>query len=486
MRILVLACGHCGVPGSVTATRLDPDVAVVWRRSLCDDPATAFPDGTAPGTGIVFLAGRNLERQAQIAEEATRAGVHPTRVRFLDAWWLFQDSSAKDTHLRAAIDRLRTLKDSEPAPMRETIRFRGHVSRRSLLMPGTRFRAPLPRIDAASCRAASGCDLCVRACPAGAVERGIPPHIDPSLCTSCGICLAACPTEAIDHPSMNFRGLEAEAKALADGAPVNLLVLCTSVLLGLRAADLPLDAARWRILEVSSLASLRPRDILRLHSLGFDRVVGVSGGTCCPGAPGAFPVVASLLEAFGREGLVAHWDLSDGPLPSVWSHPLPGGALSIPAANSLPEVAIAMQGENVGIVDLPGPGAGLVTIDAQGCTLCGLCSDRCWSKALAVEEPELGILRLTFDHGSCDACGLCMDVCPEHVLSLRQAIDPRFVGRRIPLKEDAWILCASCGARVAPRTLVDQIAARLKGPLPLDLCPDCKPMRTLVLGDPRT
>lgn len=477
MRALILGCGHCGVPASLARLDLGPDAAVAWRPSLCDD-VNGLPLGRVePDLAIVVLAGRDLDRQALFAEELMDAGVHPFRVRFLDAWRLFREPAVIATHVRAALARMRAAEPVDLAPTRATRRFRGHLSRRSVLTLVARHRAPLPRIEPARCRAGSGCDLCVRACPTGAIARGVPPHIDPAACTSCGVCLPACPTGAVAHPSLSVEGLEAEAHELSDAPHLNLLVVCTAALLDPEATRLDLDPSRWRLLEAPAMGALRSTDVLRLRAKGFDRIVGLSVGGCCPGTPGPFAVASALLGELGFPGRVEHWDLEEGPFPSEWSRPLPEEAPPLPSVDSLHGLAAALGGADVGPVALPGRGAGLVALDTARCTMCGLCAERCWSKALALEEPEPGNVLLTFDHAACDGCGMCADVCPERALSVRHAVDAEALGERTVLKEDSWVLCTSCGNRVAPRSMIVRVAARMKAPVDLDLCPDCKPLR---------
>lgn len=63
--------------------------------------------------------------------------------------------------------------------------------------------APFVEVDEAKC---SGCAVCIRACPYGAIEhtarvidgqeRSIA-RVDPTLCQRCGLCVAACPSRAI-------------------------------------------------------------------------------------------------------------------------------------------------------------------------------------------------------------------------------------------------------------------------------------------------
>jgi len=434
----------------------------------------ALPRDAVGDLAAVVLGGRDLERQALSLEGLTRAGVHPLRIRFLDAWRFLPNPAAMETHVRAAIARLRAAEPVDRAPMRATTTFRGYLPRRSLFVPLPRFRAPLPRLVSARCRAISGCHLCVSACPSKAIAKGTPPTIDAATCTSCGLCVAACPADAVGHPALSVDALAAEAEALADIPHRNLLVACTPVLLGGGMENLRLEPERWRILEVPALGVFRATDVLRLRRAGFDRVVGLGAGPCCPGGPGPFAVAAAFLDGLGLPGLVGHWDLEDGPLPARWSLPAADEVL-LPATDSLPKLAAAL-GSVSAPIELPGRGAGLVVLDAARCTLCGLCAERCIPGALAAEQPEPGALRLVFDAAMCDGCALCADVCPERALTVRRAVDPRAVGSRAVLKEDAWVLCASCGTRVAPVAMVARVAAQLRRPLRLDLCPDCKPL----------
>ena len=88
---------------------------------------------------------------------------------------------------------------------------------------------------------------------------------------------------------------------------------------------------------------------------------------------------------------------------------------------------------------------------------------------------------LQVDLTLCDGCGLCADVCPEKAITVSYGVDTAAVGRRRALKEDRWVLCSACGSRVAPAAMVAQVAAKLRSPVTLDLCPDCKPRRAFDL-----
>jgi len=470
VRVFVLACGHCGIPESLASAPLGADVTVIWRRALCEAPDSPLPP-RVPDAAVLVLVGGNLDAQARIAEDAARAGVHPLRVRFLGGWRLFRDAGALELLARAALARLRSL-DVDRAATRQTSRFRGAVPRRWFLSPLTRFRESMPRIEPSRCRAADGCDLCIQSCPEAAIARSVPPVIDAAKCTSCGACLAACPTEAVEDPVQGFEGLAVEASALADGPRLSLAVVCShGILRPLRAAS-AFDPTRWRVVEVPSLGALRPLQILRLRAAGFERIVGLSAGRCCSGQANPFLVAAAVLDALGYPGTVAHWDVAGGPPPDAGT---PAPPTPVPAGGSL--VAFASAHGRLVRVTLPGRGAGIVTVDREKCTLCGLCAPRCWSRALQMDDPDSGIVRLTFDHAACDGCGLCADACPEDAVRLEYGIDTAAAGTRSVVAEDAWVLCSSCGARVAPQRMVARVAAALGQAARLDLCPECKSSR---------
>jgi heterodisulfide reductase subunit C len=87
------------------------------------------------------------------------------------------------------------------------------------------YEAPGPHavVDEDIC---SGCAVCTRACPYGAIERVTMPvggngaertvaQVDANLCMHCGICVAACPSEAMSLEAMNDR--EIVSRMAADG-----------------------------------------------------------------------------------------------------------------------------------------------------------------------------------------------------------------------------------------------------------------------------
>ena len=475
MSVLILLCGHCGVPESAGSASFDTDVEARWSANLCHAAEEALR-GTRSVEDLLTV-GPDLEGQILVLEAAIRSGVDPLRIRFLDVWRVGKDAGDLIVHIRGALARMRATGGVKDSPRRSARTFRGALPRRSLLLPTVRYWAPLPRVDASRCVADAGCDLCVRACPASAIAGGNPPRIAPELCHGCSVCLAACPVAAVGHPALDFKGVEAEAGVLADGPRRTLLVACTATLVSLDSNELAAAPGPWRLLEVPSLGSLRSEQVLRLLAQGFDRIVAVGRGPCCPEGQAPFEVARVLLANLGVPDRILFWNVQVGPVASDWAKALPSGGRPLPAVRSIHELALALAGSGGSAIDLPGRGAGLVTVEPDLCTFCELCAERCPTAALRIEDGDGGAVRITFDHELCDACGLCSPVCPEGALRVRSAVDPAAVGRRDRLAEDTWVCCRSCGRKVAPAAMIAVVAARLSSPAGLDLCPDCKPLR---------
>ncbi|MBI4393096.1 MAG: hydrogenase iron-sulfur subunit [Euryarchaeota archaeon] len=95
----------------------------------------------------------------------------------------------------------------------------------ALLGPGEIEQEPLKAvIDAEKC---TGCTLCARVCPHGAIsaEPGKPARLIEAACAGCGTCAAACPADAITMPSFTDEQILAQIDAATENAPLEKVVV---------------------------------------------------------------------------------------------------------------------------------------------------------------------------------------------------------------------------------------------------------------------
>ncbi|MCP4115342.1 MAG: 4Fe-4S ferredoxin [Desulfobacteraceae bacterium] len=74
-------------------------------------------------------------------------------------------------------------------------------------------------------------------------------------------------------------------------------------------------------------------------------------------------------------------------------------------------------------VSLCDPSRYAPAIDAGKCSSCGLCEERCWFEAVAVNS--YGIAEV--NRQKCLGCGQCATVCPEEAISMTEVREPDFI-----------------------------------------------------------
>ena len=160
---------------------------------------------------------------------------------------------------------------------------------------------PIAEVDDVKC---SGCAVCTRACPYGAIERVVKmvegeertvAQVDRNLCLHCGICVAACPSGAMSLES--FSDIELLTRMGADGwleekgylkggasEPRILAFVCQwSVHAEAEWARLhDLESSSLRIVNLPCSGRVEPEMILLGLSKGADGVlvVGCKDGEC--------------------------------------------------------------------------------------------------------------------------------------------------------------------------------------------------------------
>jgi Fe-S-cluster-containing hydrogenase component 2/coenzyme F420-reducing hydrogenase delta subunit len=325
----------------------------------------------------------------------------------------------------------------------------------------------------------AGCNVCVDACPHGAVERTAVDEVGfhRDSCQNCGACTSACPTGAVglDDPSNERIAREVEAlldpgeddggfvSGLLGGsesaieAPIVAFVCSERAREALReygrlAAAGALDVEYPPILpvEVNCTDTVGEAQVLHALAAGADGVAVVGcGGECLHSGPDP---KAELVERLNR----ATTDLGLGERTEFFApDPADPGAfvqaVSRFAVETLdPSPVPAGEHEATGQLedaDRPNPafdthGWALESVRAilehadperervrglesfgvvdvgDGCTLTPTCSDFCPTDALRRTGDGLD-----FNHERCVNCGLCADVCVEDVITLESGLD---------------------------------------------------------------
>ncbi|MDP2949067.1 MAG: 4Fe-4S binding protein, partial [Chloroflexota bacterium] len=315
---------------------------------------------------------------------------------------------------------------------------------------------------------------------------------------------------AIRHPLYLAEALDAELSVLLRGrpAPNSRLVAfaCRSAILALRKADR--GSSPWRDgilpMEVPCLGALGWFLPLRAFDLGAEVVALLGCSAACqygfdPAAVEA-PLAATrrLLDAWavGSERLVA----INGDSPTTQASALASLADQIaalppqPLATGEPVAADEhryelapliramhrrLAGDPALCLGFEGMPLGLVTVDSERCSACGLCARHCPTQALTVDEKDEAF-SLTHRAELCTACGLCAEVCPEEgAIQVEQRLDiARLTASPEIVKTDRLLRCRRCGAKLAPAGLIAAVRSRLPGEgfasMGETLCPDCR------------
>lgn len=526
LSVAVLLCAHLGDAGGGLDVRAvgkglvtaDPAVHVSIVDEVCRQPRR-ISAAVRAGKAVRLVLGvcQRGYAVAELQAEVRKAGFDPLGVEVVDLGAYAVRVHAREEATRkagvllaAAVARARAFAGSRPENLKPVLPVA--VSRRALLSLSFLEYQAVPAVAVERCRAGDNCRECLGACPHRALrlEDG-ELRLEKSRCTSCGTCATACPHEAIDLPGWTAGQVEAYVGALLASCPERLVPRALLLVCGHGAAALRALAgegasypAHWLPLEVPSLGMVPPLWLLAFLNLGAARVGVVS----CPHACGA--ASAAQIEArvdFCREvlrqagehpgrvtllpaepsALLQALRATAGEalrLPAraeTASAPAAAGRTSTPAplqaAQAAPAGAnpfahpsrarvLAALGERLGaaslVVDHPVSPFGLIRVGAA-CTLCGGCAAACGPGALKLEGD--GEASLTFDPALCTACERCLPACPEpDALTLHRKTDLTALCRgREVLARGRYVRCEACGGPIAPRAMLERVAALLGG-----------------------
>ena len=321
-----------------------------------------------------------------------------------------------------------------------------------------------------------GCERCLSACPAQAVESiGDKVQVDSNLCQGCGLCAMTCPGGAMRYayppPEDALRGLRAAVaayRARSEAAPI--VVFCAAE--GAGAADIPADPLLIPVaMEEAGAAGMEMwlcalaygaaavavlADHPKLESLAREQAAVANG----------------ITEALGFLRPIRIFTVGGDIRPESW--PPPQLQPRIPAASFAPDNdkrtmlwmalnhLVASADAPPAEIALPsGAPLGEIAVNQDTCTLCMACAGACPASAVLAggDSP-----RLLFVEENCLQCGLCEKACPESAIQLRPRLLTDSAARKWTrvVNEDKAVNCLQCGKPFASARIVGRIEEKLK------------------------
>ncbi|MFN3981283.1 MAG: 4Fe-4S dicluster domain-containing protein [Caldilinea sp.] len=348
----------------------------------------------------------------------------------------------------------------------------------------------------------ANCTRCVDGCPAQAVTlNGATPTLDETTCVHCGVCTAICPTDSF-VPTVDYEKTLRATVANLPAAPTALVCPVHPT------PDATTVAVNAIVQHRRCLAALDVADWLELSASGT-RPLWIDDSPCadCPiGAAQAtlkrtVEAARTLLHAAGRppalllhseqppaaDAKLRHASLYDGAQPAISRRALftrlrPGQSKQeepvlddllnrgAPLSARLPQQTPASRRRLLAaLAALPTAATtefvtqrtpfGVVDVDADHCSGCGLCARFCPTGALHfnVETAHFG---LTFQPAACIACDICVVACPEGAVNHGAAVALSAINTNAvtTLAEGDLVTCHSCGVQTAK--LADDPAPR--------------------------
>jgi len=437
----VLLCSRVRVDASA---QLDASGIVV--EDLCERPAAAAAALREAEATRVVLGLCERRPSAELVAALRRAGAAPFGIEAVMLAGRRPDEAAR--LVAGARARLDALAPGERG--RSTVNG-GAISRRSLFsLGGALAQARIAVLDQTACVGSSRCGLCVGRCPTDAITATAPlPTIDPAACTACGLCVAGCPHEALRLTGAATAQFEAQLEQLAPGVS-GIVFACEGA-----DADAP---PGWALVELPTLALLTPGWLFQLRARDVEVRLVPCGNACCAGAHAVEAFVAGVLR--DRES-----SRDTRPERVLLTEPL----ATVEALRHL------VRPGSTAVIEAGESPLGLVALDAERCTLCGVCAAVCPTEALRLDETAgETVLRLRAD--ACIGCARCVTACPERALGVRPGIDLARLGPgAVDLAGARHETCVACGADLPPRPMrrrLRELLPELSG-APLELCARC-------------
>lgn len=450
MTVAVIACAD----GPVIAPE---GVDVIGIKGLCDSPGQLA--GKIGGAErVVFLLHESRYDLAELQKALRSVEIDPLGAQILEAP---ADMTALDVNLALAGLRARALAFAGSQPEHAKPVLRGQVTRRGLFRPPQPVYLAAPLVDHGVCGAADGCRACATVCPQDAYRwhQGRI-HFNKDVCEPCGRCVAACPTEAISNPAFAPAMLADQIAALVGHSetPIGVRFVCSRAL---RVPRVP----GWQDIAVPCTGMIPGSWLIATLLMGVSAVAVAKCSTT--GCDLGLDVESGVAIDFARSTLTAA-ALNPELVPTEASV----GQLSEPIATFDFDAPFTRSGdvETMLVLDSlsgtrirfthAGSSLGVVSINAEACTLCGQCAQTCPTGAIAASY-EGETVALSFAAASCTNCKQCTIACPEikrGAISVVGQVDVEsLTSGRHTINEGTVLLCESCGKPIAPSSMMQRI-----------------------------
>jgi ferredoxin/coenzyme F420-reducing hydrogenase delta subunit len=379
------------------------------------------------------------------------------------------------------------------------------LSRREFFKLGRGEPKVIPTMNRECCPTPDRCGICATACPAEAIRcRKGDIRIDGRRCVGCGACTVACPKGALLYPGFTPEQVDLEIgrslERQTEGESGIVAFTCTE-----KEDSGPFACGKGLVpVNVPCLAIVSPYLVLHALRRGAQGVILVPAAGGCEQngghsrilflrellagwsiepfrvqvSSGAAEEVEGFVEAVKRLPALRLAGMADAP---VREKELPLAAL----IGDMEKALGPSRSTRVGNGTAP---FGMVRINGDQCTGCGLCSMDCPTGALTFSPVgEDGSYRILFRHDRCAGCGLCRKSCPEGAVTMERILHVDRLGRPAAiLFEDRLSSCRACGASLPPRAMLLHIRARLlaagDSAWGIDLCPACRVKDGLIPG----